>query len=132
MEEKGRALAAGEEMELAAKGDLFHILAEFEMEAGAAAAFRIRGETLAFTREKLSLQGFTAPMTPDAKRVRLELLVDRTSIEAFGNGGDASVSACFLPSDEAVAIKCTKGALKVLSVGVYELESIWQGTPKAE
>lgn len=132
MEEKGRALAAGEELKLAAKGDLFHILAEFEMDGAAEAAFRIRGETLAFARDKLSIQGYTAPMTADPKRVRLELLVDRTSIEAFGNDGEASVSACFLPSDDLLAVKCTKEGLKAVSVDVYELESIWQGTPQAQ
>ncbi|MBM4032594.1 MAG: hypothetical protein FJ291_12520 [Planctomycetes bacterium] len=131
-EEKTRTLAAGEELKLAAKGDLFHILAELEMEAGAEAAFRIRGETLAFTSDKLSIQGFTAPMAPDPKRLRLELLVDRTSIEAFGNDGEASLSACFLPSDAPLALKCTRGTLKVVSLTIHELASIWRGAPKAQ
>ncbi|MFC1806400.1 GH32 C-terminal domain-containing protein [Planctomycetota bacterium] len=101
------------------------------MARGVEAAFRVCGEALAFTRETLSIQGFTAPMTAAPERLRLELLVDRTSIEAFGNDGEASVSACFLPSDDSLALKCTRGGLKVVSMDCCELESIWKGTPKA-
>ena len=129
-EERGRTLVAGEELKLATEGDLFHLLAVFEMEKGAEAAFRIRGETLAFAGDSLSLQGYTAPVTPDAKRIKLELLVDRTSIEAFANDGEGSLSACFLPSDDSLAVKCAKGGLKVVSIAVYELESIWKDAPK--
>ena len=100
------------------------------MEEGAEAAFRIRGETLAFARNKLSIQGYTAPVTSDSKRIRLELLVDRSSIEAFGNDGEGSLSACFLPSDVSLAVKSVKGGLKVVSIDLYELESIWKDRPK--
>jgi len=130
VQERNRTLAAGEQLGLATKGDLFHILAEFEMEEGAEAAFRIRGETLAFARNKLSIQGYTAPVTSDSRRVKLELLVDRTSIEAFGNDGEGSLSACFLPSDVSLAVKSVKGGLKVVSIDLYELESIWKDRPK--
>ncbi len=129
-ETKNQALAAGAELNLAAKGDLFHILATLEMAEGAEAAFRIRGETLAFATDRLTIQGYTAPVTPQGAKLTLELLVDRTSIEAFANEGEASVAACFLPTDETLALKCLRGSVRIAAIEAYELESIWKDAPR--
>jgi len=130
---KDKTLAAGEEVTLAAKGDLSPTLPTPEMKPGAEAALRIRGQTVSVAPDKLWLPGYAVPLTPDAAgRMRLELLVDRTSIEAFANGGEGSLARCFLPSGDAVAMKSVAGGLKIASLEMWEIESIWNALPKAE
>ena len=49
----------------------------------------IRGVPIAYdvTKQELSCQGKTAPLKPVDGTIQLEILVDRTSVEIFGNRG---------------------------------------------
>ena len=60
---------------------------------------------------------------------KLEILVDRTSIESFANEGEVSLSACFVPTDSGLAVECTRGSATIRSIEVFELESIWKNGP---
>jgi len=115
-------------------GDLFDIRAEFELDTATAFGFEIRGAPVRYSvaDKKLSCLGREAPMagTPEEKRIRLQILVDRTSIELFGNDGRVSLSSCFLPDLEnrSLSVFADGGTVKLRSLEVYELNSIW---PKA-
>ena len=58
----------------------------------------------------------------------VEALVDRTSIEAFGNGGEVSVSRCFLPTGEGLSLTATGPGVEVRAIRAFPLKSIWTAT----
>ena len=66
--------------------------------------------------------------TADGVR-KVEILVDRASIESFANDGEVSVSTCFLPTSNSLAVECSKGAVTIRSLEIFELQSIWKGAP---
>ena len=61
---------------------------------------------------------------------KLEILVDRASIESFANDGETSVAACFLPAADNLSVQCTKGSATIRSLDVFELQSIWSDAKK--
>jgi levanase/fructan beta-fructosidase len=121
---KDLSLAAGETRPLEVAGDLFHILADVEVPRGAALNFRIWGTTVTVTDHSLGCSSKPAPVASGLRNV--EILVDRTSIETFANDGETSLSACFLPSDDRLAVECTQGPAAIRALRVFELESIWK------
>ena len=60
--------------------------------------------------------------------IRLELLVDRASVEFFGNGGETYLVAGMIPPDDNTSLELvTKGGTAtVTSLEVYELRSAWR------
>ncbi|MCH9021466.1 MAG: GH32 C-terminal domain-containing protein, partial [Planctomycetes bacterium] len=70
-------------------GELFHIRGLFDVGSAAQMGFLIRGTQVLFDAEKsqLSCNGKTATLKPKNGKITLEILVDRNSIEIFGNKG---------------------------------------------
>ncbi len=105
---------------LADEGDLFDVRMEVEVEAQAGGfSVEVQGHSLEYDAEAgtLSCMGQTAPLRAIDGRVSLQLLIDRTSLEIFGNQGEVSMSFCFLPAAanhrlalKATAKACTMGA----------------------
>jgi len=52
-------------------------------------------------------------------------LVDRTSIEAFVNGGEISSSRFVLPKENGVSVKAEQEAVTIESLAIYPLKSVW-------
>jgi sucrose-6-phosphate hydrolase SacC (GH32 family) len=120
---KDLTLTPGIPQPLELAGDLFHILAEVEAPLESALTFHIRGTPVIVTAQSVACSSKPAPVATGVKTV--ELLVDRTSIEIFANAGETSLSACFLPANDRVALECAQGPAKVRTLRVFELESIW-------
>ena len=118
------SLAAGAAQSLDLAGDLFHILADVEVPAGSTLVFRIRGTVVAVTDRSVACHSKPAPVKTAVRTV--EILVDRASIETFVNGGETSVSACFLPADDRVAVEAANGPATLHRLRVFELASIWR------
>ena len=134
---------------LADEGDLFDVRMVIEVDDGAARAVRESDGTNGFTIEvqghsveydaagqTLSCMGRTAPLRNIDGRVRLQLLIDRTSLEIFGNQGEVSMSFCFLPAaaNHRLALKAdggsvhggsARGGVRIVSLIVHELRSAW-------
>jgi fructan beta-fructosidase len=128
------ALAAGDELKLGT-GDAFHVKADLEMSDGSAGEILFRGETLQIANGKISVRGrnvsFVLPKDASGKNApvaleKLDLLLDRTSIEAFANEGEVSLSAAFVPSSDEFVLKCTKGQIRIRSMKVFAMGSIWK------
>jgi sucrose-6-phosphate hydrolase SacC (GH32 family) len=66
-------------------------------------------------------------MKPLGGRIRLQILVDRASIEIFGNDGRVYMPIGVIPPDDNTSLEFfTKGAaVRVNKLDVFELESIW-------
>jgi levanase/fructan beta-fructosidase len=71
--------------------------------------------------------GKSAPLRPAINRIQLWILVDRTSLEVFGNIGRVVLTSCFLPPDEnrRLEIFAVDGAAQIVEAKAYPLESIW-------
>lgn len=111
-------------------GDLFEIRAEIEPRDAEEVGFRIRGEAVAYRAKerKITCLGAEAPLEPAEGRITLQILVDRTSIEVFGNDGRVSMTSCFLPPEnrrdlELYAVGSDAG---LVSLKVRELGSTWR------
>jgi fructan beta-fructosidase len=110
-------------------GDLFHIVAEFEPGEAKTFGFDIRGHKVAYSvaEKTISALGKKAPLAVKDGKVTLELLVDRTSIEVFGNSGRIQMASCFLPkpANRKIGVFAEGGDAKIVSLKVYELKSAW-------
>jgi fructan beta-fructosidase len=111
-------------------GDLFHLRAEFEVGAAAQFGFHVRGIPVVFATLHNTLSCFTAsaPLEPQNGKIKLELLVDRTSIEVYANDGLLYMPVGVIPSDQLHSLDVfTRGAdTKLTSLEVYELKSAWR------
>ena len=114
-------------------GDLFDIRAEVEPHDAATFGLKIRGELVQcnVAGKTISCLGRSAPLAPENGRIKLQVLVDRTSLEVFGNDGRVVLTSCFLPPEENkdLEIYTEGGDVNIVSAEVYPLRSIW---PQAE
>ncbi len=69
-----------------------------------------------------------APLEPDGGRVELEIFLDRSSIEVFGNGGRRTISDLIFPKAEGKELELyvKGGELAVPSLEIHKLSSIWR------
>jgi fructan beta-fructosidase len=111
------------------KGDLFDISAEIEPARNKHVTLTIRGTPLEYDAEKkeLKLLGKTAPFAPTDGKLRLRIVVDRSSIEVFANDGLVTMSSCFIPSRDAKTspLSLTGDGAQVTSLDVRDLKSCW-------
>ena len=126
---KNTAVPPGENPLAKISGDLFDIEAEVEPGDAAEFGFVIRGAKVSYAvaGRKLSALGKSAELAPAPGPVKLRLLVDRASLEIFGNDGSVTMSSCFLPrpDDRKLAFYATGGAAKIISLQVRELKPAW-------
>ena len=107
-------------------GDLFDI--EMDIEGGASSEFGIRlhDEAVAYANNKISCLGSAANVSPVYGRMKLRILVDRTSIEVFANDGEVSMTSCFLPKEKDTGLEFyTKGqSVRIRSLRVSKLKCL--------
>jgi sucrose-6-phosphate hydrolase SacC (GH32 family) len=92
----------------------------------------VRGELLQYdgNTQELTCLEKSAPLQPIDGRLQLQILVDRTSIEVFGNDGQLSMCSCFLPdmSNRRLKIFASGGKARIISLEVNELQSAWSAS----
>ncbi|MQY59662.1 MAG: hypothetical protein GH144_08705 [Clostridia bacterium] len=124
-----QVLKPGENLLSHIQGELFHIQTEIEVESAAEFGFILHGESIRYTasNNELFCLGKSASLRPIQGKIKLEILLDRTSLEIFGNHGRISMSSCFLPDsrNRNLKIYSSGGSIRILSLKVYELGSIW-------
>ncbi|HYE05286.1 MAG TPA: glycoside hydrolase family 32 protein [Planctomycetota bacterium] len=110
---------------------------EIEIDVGSATALhlRIHGRELRYqvAEGTLTLLERTARVPTEDGRLRLRLLIDRTSIEWFADGGRHSASFCFLADgcDEPLAVWSTGGDARIVRGEIRHLRSAWHPLPPA-
>jgi levanase/fructan beta-fructosidase len=119
-------LADGQELQVGA-GELLDVEAEIETGDAVEVGLRLRGETVAYrvAEQALTCLGRAATLPARDGRIRLRALVDRTSIEVFGDEGAASLTSCFLadPSQLAVTAFASGGKARLVRLALHELRS---------
>jgi levanase/fructan beta-fructosidase len=119
-------LKDGQTLTLEPDGDLFQIKAEVDIPAGASLKFKANGADVVLTHDELH-NGDKGHVEGGAKSI--EILVDRTSIEAFVNRGEVSSTRSILPKGAGITLAAS-GSVTVKSMHVYRLKSIWPSSSR--
>ena len=69
----------------------------------------------------------SGPLPDEQRRIKLHLFVDWSSVEVFGNDGRAVITDRIFPSNDSdgVALYAKGGAVKLVSLDIWPLQSIW-------
>jgi len=117
------------------RGDLFHIVATFEVGNAAEFGLDVRGMPLVYDvkEQQIAYRECKAPLKPDKGAIRLEILVDRASVEIYGNGGRIYMPVGAIPPDDSPSLGIfTRGDdTRLKSLDVYELRSAWERSESA-
>lgn len=118
------------------KGDCLHIIGTFDLKTANSFGFVVRnsrkqtGVEIRYdaTKKVLSCLGKGVSLEPEDGKIKLEVLLDRTSIELFGNDGKVVLSSCFTaePDAQDLVLYNTGGELLVEKLEVYPLKSIYE------
>jgi sucrose-6-phosphate hydrolase SacC (GH32 family) len=123
------ALKPGEDPLAGLTGELFDIRAEIALNDAAAVGFNIRGQDIRYdvAEQQLTFLERSGPLAPQNGKISLQILVDRISIEAFGNSGELSMTSYFLPdlNNADIGIYADGGTATVVLLKVHELRSSW-------
>lgn len=119
-------------------GDLYHIIAEFDMEEASATefGFNLKGFEIRYDREEGLLTAYRpadkekreVELLPENGKIRMEILLDRASVEFFANDGLIPMACFHLPEDKnaAISLQSKGGTIHLSSLKVYEMNSIWE------
>ena len=111
------------------RGDLFDLRMQFTVGNQGEVRFAIRGVPVVYNapKQELICKDRRNSLRPVDGKVRLQILVDRTSLEIFGNDGLLYVptAAGFLPQDRSLALMAADAIVHFDSLEVYELQSVW-------
>jgi len=117
------------------KGDCLHIKGSFDLKTINSFGFVVRKSKKApgieirydATKNVLSCLGEGVALTPEDGKIQLEILLDRTSIEIFGNGGKVVLSSCYTaePDAKELVLYNTGGELFVEKLDIYPINSIY-------
>ncbi|MED4228092.1 glycoside hydrolase family 32 protein [Neobacillus cucumis] len=131
-------------------GKEIEILAEFELDSATEFGFEVRAsneektligydatkQELFIDREHSGESSFhplfacrhTARLQPVGNRVSLRLFVDWSSVEVFANSGETVMTDLIFPSStsEGVALFAIGGDVKLISLEIYHLNTIWK------
>jgi fructan beta-fructosidase len=125
---KPQTLRPGTDPLIGLQGELLDIIATIDPKGAGTITLDLRGVPVVYdvTAEQLSCAETKASLSLHNGRLQLRLLVDRTSIEIFGNGGQLYMSvATAIPSENtSLALTADKEAA-IEALEVYTLRSIW-------
>jgi levanase/fructan beta-fructosidase len=79
-------------------------------------------------KQLLTCIGSQMPLAPVNNKIKLDILVDRASIEIFANNGEKVITDNFTPAEQAddMELWTHGGELMVDSLEVHEIKSIWR------
>jgi len=112
--------------------ELFDLNIEFSPNDAKEVGLEVRGVTVTYDVEKkeLSCLGKKAALPLEQGRMRLRLLVDRGSLEIFGNSGRVYMPMGIILKDEQRAISAEarggKGNARIEFARLHELSSAWR------
>ena len=121
--------ADGENPLSGVSGELFDI--ELTFKPGKTSVFNLNmhNQSVTWTAGQLTVFGRKAALpVADDGTVSLHILLDRTSIETFGNKGLLSMTSCILPKDlkTDLAVSVTGDNVLMKSIVVRKLRSAWE------
>ena len=126
-------LKPGQDPLVGLHGDAFDIRAEVELSEASSLVLSVRGETIRYPaanrrkEKRLEALGSSVPLSVSGNRLKLEVLVDRSSVEVFADQGQVTLSkAClFNPAKTNLSVTAEGGELRVNTLTVSRMKSIW-------
>jgi len=111
-------------------GELFDVRVEAEVGGSGRFSLAVPGGSVVYdaAEKTLACGKYKAPLAPTAGVVRVRVLIDRGSVEAFGGDGAVAISAARGASSEGppVSFGSTGAGLWVRSLDIDVLESAWR------
>ena len=124
------ALKPGENPLAGLSGELLDVRAEIDLGEARLIAFSFRGQAAVYdvAARQLTCLGCSAPLSSKGNRIRLRFLLDRTSLEVFGNDGQIAMATCFLPDsgNKMLSIRAVGGEARIMAMEIFELRSAWK------
>ena len=122
---------SGGETALGPLGDLLDISAQAVIGASGKLTLALPGVAISYdeSRKMLTCNGASAPMTPVTGSIRLRVLVDRGSVEVFGNDGRVAISQALRTragTDRSLKARQEGQGTGFRSIEVDDLRSAWQ------
>lgn len=122
--------AAGETPLPEVSGELWALRGVFEVGEQGTFGFLVRGVPVTYDvgQGQLTCMERSMPLPPVKGRIQLQVLVDRASIEIFGNEGLVALPMGVLFAEEERGLKLLSGdgTTRVKSLQVHELRSAWK------
>ena len=127
--QSGLTVAPGENPLNGISGQLFHLKADLRPQGAQTFRFVIRDIPVVYDvqKQQLTCEGKIASLKPVDGKIRLEILVDRMSIEIYANGGLVYMPIGVNLTDRTDSLKFTSEGGNTLAetLNVYQLKSIW-------
>jgi fructan beta-fructosidase len=124
-----RALTGDSDLLAGIDGDLLDVRAEVAVGNATAFGLTVRGVPVTYdvARQELTCLGMSAPLVPIDGVIRLRMLVDRASLEIFGNDGllVMPLAVAFEETGQPPLGLFARGAAGLLSLTVATLRSSW-------
>jgi arylsulfatase A-like enzyme/sucrose-6-phosphate hydrolase SacC (GH32 family) len=126
---KPRTLAPGDNALAGITHDLLDIDCEIALQDAAQVNLNLRGERILYDvkAKELTAFGSSVPLAPVDGKLALRILLDRTSIELFGNQGEVTHSGVFFPdpANRKLMLTAQGAPAHIDRLAVRELKSIW-------
>ncbi|HWB08219.1 MAG TPA: glycoside hydrolase family 32 protein [Pirellulales bacterium] len=124
------ALEPGQSKKVALQSELLDIAAVIEPAKAAEVVLDVRGVALAYdaAKQELTVNGQRAPAPLVDGKLDLRILVDRTVLEVFANGGLVYVPMpAIVPADNRnFSVSAKGGAARLEKLELHALSSIWE------
>ncbi len=126
---KDKILAPGQNLLSGLSGDLYDIDAEFELAGATEFGFKLRDSVVAYhvAEKKLWSLDKNAALAPVGNRIKIRVLLDRSSLEVFGNDGEVTMTSNFLPvaGRNGLEVFAIGGNVRVVSLAAHKLRGTW-------
>jgi len=110
--------------------ELAELQIEFDPGKATEIVMSIRGVPVVYDAAKKTLMadGVTAPVVPINGKVKLIIYADRTGLEIFANNGLVfmPVNINLAETNRSLSLSAKGGTVKINSLDIYELKSIWE------
>jgi len=120
---KDRTVKSGETLPLEPAGQLFHVQAEVSIPDGARLIFKLCGVPVVLTAK--TVESGNAPAAVADRITKVEILLDRASVETYVNEGEISSTRYVLPGENGLSVKAEGGAVTLKSLTIFPLNSSW-------
>ena len=127
---KSQSIKPGENPLADVKGELLEVLAEITPGTAEEVSFNLRGVAVTYDTKKqtLSCLDKTAAFPLEHGKIRLRMLVDRTSVDIFGNDGQLymPLGVVMASDNKSLGVSAKGGEAQINSLEAYELKSAWK------
>jgi fructan beta-fructosidase len=124
---KDGTLSSGNDFLAGFSGNYLDISMELDPQSNALVTLSLCGATVEYNANTHTLSnGKHCELLPENGKISLRILVDRTSIEVFGNDGRVAITRCFLPADDnSIHLTTSGGDVKITGLRIWEMGSAW-------